>query len=152
VIGYNGVHSECPYGDGVKPCTCAGDEIFTCAGDKPINLKEIFGKFSKTLKDDQKELEHIIIKNSAIEEIPDNVFGDIYFRTITFTGCTNLKKISPNAFSGTDTFTENFNIDNSPKLGATPNVLFDVLNKFKKLAVINIGHVGRCQNYIKFLK
>ncbi|CAG2110320.1 unnamed protein product, partial [Medioppia subpectinata] len=133
---------ECPYGDVLKPCTCSGDEVFRC-GDKPVaNMKEIFAKYAKTLKDDDKELEAIVIEGPGVTDIPEAVFGDIYFKRISIQNCPNLKTIHKNAFAGTDTFTQEVTLYNLPKLAATPAVSFDLVNKFQKVAVVCIGHMG----------
>lgn len=90
----------------LNPCRCeyknsTEETNIYCDGENEYDLKAKFSYLSETLPDDQKDLNGFYLWNGGIKELPENVFHDITFREIIFSGANNLTHIHSQAFTAT---------------------------------------------------
>ncbi len=144
IIGY--VSGECPAADLIKPCYCDRNNI-CCGGHEFIDLKNLFHNLSSTLDKDKWHLNSFILNNTAIKELPENLFGDIIFDSIIIWDATNLSLIHTNAFNGTDLngLNNQFNINNTTLKNSPPT--HDIFHAISSL--VNIKDVYLINNMIE---
>jgi hypothetical protein len=116
IIAY--IYGECPKADLLKPCNCVED-VISCGGNNPIDLKTIFHGLSSKLKNDQKHFKQFYLTNEAITQLPENAFEDITFEKIEIRNASKLSLIHTKAFDGTfpnltDLHVFNTSLKNSP--------------------------------------
>nr|XP_027195565.1 uncharacterized protein LOC113790140 [Dermatophagoides pteronyssinus] len=80
----------------------------------------------------QKRFDEFVIQNSAISEIPRNLFGDIIFYGVKFDNCPELTAIHPQAFQITEPFIEELTIRRT-RLGNERWKLRDTFNAITSL-------------------
>ncbi|CAG2111848.1 unnamed protein product, partial [Medioppia subpectinata] len=113
IIGYtNGDqakgYTDCTYNAQIEPCTCyissyTNQTSWSCTGEQISNLKsELFNNLSKSLTDDKKFIDDIIIRKTMIEELPEYLFSDLKIREIQINFNWRLKNINRHAFAGQD--------------------------------------------------
>lgn len=82
----------------LNPCRCSNDQI-TCDGEYNFNLKSVFFKLNRTLRHpEDRRFDLILLNNTEITELPENVFGDIHFKKIKIVDALSLRRIASNAF------------------------------------------------------
>ena len=126
------VSSGCPAPELIKPCVCKDNGII-CGGHSEIDIGYIFYNLRNNLTKSEKHFKSFHLNNTFITELKENTFKDITFDEITIENCTNLTKISSNAFTETDLVTKILNIHSNPKLSSTDNSIFQLLSKFVNL-------------------
>ncbi len=85
-------------------CLIDGDYLNCDANYESFNITSEIEFLSKTLPEDQKGFENLIIKRTNIEEIPENVFQDIGFNYVQIYNANNLKRIHTKAFNNNTAF------------------------------------------------
>jgi len=80
-------------------CQMTGKDLDCNANFGSFNLKAEMGYLSNTLSGDQKNFETLIIRQTNIEELPENAFLDISFDYIEIFDTQNFKRIHTNAFN-----------------------------------------------------
>ncbi|KPM05258.1 hypothetical protein QR98_0037190 [Sarcoptes scabiei] len=80
----------------------------------------------------QKRFDEFVLQNSAISEIPRNLFGDIIFYAVKFENCPELTSIHPQAFQITEPFIEELSIKRT-RLGNERWKLRDTFNAITSL-------------------
>jgi hypothetical protein len=102
-------------------------------------LKNIFHNLSTVLKSDKKHLKSFFLNNTEINELPENVFEDIIFETITIRDTKKLTKIHTKAFAKTESYIKDFYVYNtSLKSSAPDHDLFTALSSMANLETIFI--------------
>ncbi len=137
IIGY--ICGECPAADLIKPCVCGGHEF--------IDLKSLFHNLSLTLPKDKWHLNSFLSNNTAIKELPENLFGDIIFDSVIIWNAPNLSLIHTNAFNGTDLngLNNQFNVNNTTLKNSPPT--HDIFHAISSL--VNIKYIYLIKNMIE---
>jgi hypothetical protein len=129
---------SCSKSELLNPCVCNSEGI-SCGGNKPLNLKRILRRYSAAINNDEKHFKEFILFNTAINEIPENIFGDLTFETIYLNNALNLSRIHTNAFTSTSPTIETFYSIDTPLTHSVPNYdIFTALSSMKNLVKIII--------------
>ena len=140
VPAYNLVFcDDCPEPNLIAPCTCNSISI-TCSGEEPIELEKIFENLKNKLNEKQKYFYELVINNTVITELTDNMFKDIKFHTIFIHGAHSLRKIHEKAFQGTKAHTKLFVLKKCKNFDSLE--LFDILNSFENIETISISNIN----------
>jgi Leucine-rich repeat (LRR) protein len=91
-----------------------------CGGNENIDLKHIFNELSINLEERQKSFSTFYLNNTAISELPENVFEDITFGQIAISDAYSLLRIHMHAFTATNNYLTNFWISNTPLKNSLP--------------------------------
>ena len=74
----------CPSRLSISPCTCENDKII-CSGISSDNeLAKVFKELSYSYEPGQQQFESFKLKDSSIEQIPNDVFQGVWFKNIEF--------------------------------------------------------------------
>jgi hypothetical protein len=93
-----------------------------CDGNEIIDLKQVFIKLSINLEN--KNFGTFSLNNTAVTEIPENVFGNITFQSIEIKNAYNLSLIHKNAFNNSNDNLLGFSISSTPLRTSKP--LYDI--------------------------
>jgi hypothetical protein len=93
-----------------------------CDGNEIIDLKQVFIKLSINLEN--KNFGTFSLNNTAVFEIPENVFGNITFQSIEIKNAYNLSLIHKNAFNNSNDNLLGFSISSTPLRTLKP--LYDI--------------------------
>ena len=98
----------CPSPSTISPCTCTTEEI-VCSGDSiEFDLAEVFETLSYDYSPGEQQFQKFTLKNTSIEQLPNDVFQGVWFRHILFQDNINLTCVHPYAFGGSQIFTKKF--------------------------------------------
>lgn len=95
---------HCPTFQLLSPCKCVNETIIPdgleiiCGSNQYWDMKKTFNHISIQLKDDAKYFDAITLNMTAINEIQENVFGNLTF-TVIYINAYNLTHIHKNAFN-----------------------------------------------------
>lgn len=129
----------------LHPCRCSNDRIIICGEQIKYSLKHIFQDLSNSLSKNDKHFSDFVFENTVIEELEDNLFGDILFENITIINAKSLAKIKSNAFNNTAKSVRHFEQRGPTKLGNWYlNQLFDALS-----SLVNVRHISLELNSMK---
>jgi Leucine-rich repeat (LRR) protein len=76
-------------------------------------------------------------ENTGLEEIPENVFGDLKFERVSLSG--GFSYIHPNAFSSSAPYVKHFSIA-SENYPSKDRELFDIINTFSNMTYLTLLH------------
>ena len=129
---------QCPSPQMLEPCTCDDTEDATiiCGGDQPIDLESVFDKLSKLTKK-KKYFEELLIRNTAITELKENVIKDVKFEKIFIDRAHSLRRIDPNAFIGSVSNLKDFVIRKCENFDSFD--IWTLLNNLENIETINMG-------------
>jgi hypothetical protein len=107
-------------------------------------MKQTFDNLSKQLTDKEKEFIALEINsNKAITEIKDNTISDLKFEKIYIYRCDKLTQIGTNAFNGTNSRIEHFEIHDTPIVNSPPNHdIFHLLSSMTNIKVIEFNNTN----------
>ncbi len=132
------IYGECPKADLLKPCLCDKD-VISCGGHNSINLKNIFHNLSTILKSDKKHLKGFFLNNTEVNELPENIFEDIIFETISIRDSKKFAKIHTKAFAKFESHIKDIYVYNTSLKSSPPDYdLFTALSSMANLETIFI--------------
>lgn len=132
------VWSSCPMNYVLNPCHCREERII-CDGEYSFNLKTVFNKLNRTLRNDQdKVFDEFVLNNTEIAELDDDVFSHIRFGRIHLVDALSLRRISGNAFRVIGPYVQEFVVQGENVLGeeSFTDDLFDALNSLTNATTI----------------
>jgi hypothetical protein len=114
-----------------------------CGGNENIDLKHIFNEMSLNLEEGKKNFSTFHLNNTAISELPENVFENITFNQIEVMDAYNLSRIHTHSFTATNNYSFTFRIHNTPIVNSVPNYdLFTAISLMPNLTDLEIINIS----------
>lgn len=127
--------SWCLQVDGFDTIVLDGNRFGEIGLEKTLQKIAFFFESS----DETKELDQLLlINNHALKVLNPNAFCDFHFRRIVISNCTNLVRVHPNAFNGTDLHLKQLKLDGIAVSNDHSEDFFDALNSLTNLEELEL--------------
>lgn len=155
----SGTFSECPDDSIIEPCACVltipshtyllfndynpetiyiHQKSIVCEhiDDATFDLTGVFATLSSHLNDTESAFDTFLLHNTSVTHIPENVFGNVTFRSLMFQDNPSLTSIDANAFGSFQDSVEVFETLNT-NLSDTATI-FTILKQFVNLRRVSM--------------